>query len=336
MSDQPPDVTCLIKFTDHYATPEINHSEPNDYGNMFQKPDLVPNTPFQDSHHTFNGKTPNNCIIPNANILHNSVLTSDTFPIDCFKRANDSNLFVNNCMYSTVQVYCSSENVNAGEDISIATHFENGINNTNYSDVIQNNNVHDTDPINLKNITLNNDVKTDSQSENALENVSGLNYQNEDTSSFYINSDADNACTNDFIQCTGDDTLLNDLKNNELHVEEIKISIINVCGLKSKLSCPELHEYISSYDIIGMAETKFKEIDVTFNDYHTIENIPGYSFYHKARKSRHGKVSGGIAIIIKNSIKEKVEIVETDNDYILWCKFKCLHLELYNCLGFYH
>ena len=41
-----------------------------------------------------------------------------------------------------------------------------------------------------------------------------------------------------------------------------------------------------------------------------IEHIPGYTCYHKTRKNRYGNASGGISLIVKNSIKEKVEIIE--------------------------
>ena len=108
--------------------------------------------------------------------------------------------------------------------------------------------------------------------------------------------------------------------DNTVDLHESKFSFINVCGLKSKLSCPEFYDFISSYDIIGMVETKINEIDIILNNDHVDTGIPGYVCFHKTRKKRNGTTSGGIAIMVKNSLKEMIQIIETDNDNILWCK----------------
>ena len=41
----------------------------------------------------------------------------------------------------------------------------------------------------------------------------------------------------------------------------LKILSLNICGIKSKLNCPEFINLIKSYDVIGLQETKLDDID---------------------------------------------------------------------------
>lgn len=49
-----------------------------------------------------------------------------------------------------------------------------------------------------------------------------------------------------------------------------------------------------------------------------IISLPGFSFISQPRKQKYFRKSGGIAVLIKDSILEFCKHVETDSDYILW------------------
>jgi hypothetical protein len=142
-------------------------------------------------------------------------------------------------------------------------------------------------------------------------------------SKFDINDQCNVEQQNDSFGDTFDD-LCNEVNDNNFNyahkVYDSNIASINVCGLKSKLLCPDFNDSILSYDIIGMVETKLKEFDINMINDQLEESIPGYFCLHKPRKYHNGTASGGISIMIKNSFKEKVNVIETDNDNILWCK----------------
>lgn len=114
--------------------------------------------------------------------------------------------------------------------------------------------------------------------------------------------------------------------NNVSHESgETKLAFLNIGGFEPKLKIPEFHIFINQYDIIGLVETKLNKHSIKVNDKNEdTTSIPGYTLIHKFRKSRSAWDSGGIAIAVKNSIKEKFEIKTINssaNDNTLWCKF---------------
>lgn len=114
--------------------------------------------------------------------------------------------------------------------------------------------------------------------------------------------------------------LSNPLNENN---DSLKISFLNVCGLKTRLRCPEFQEFVSSYDILGLAETKLKEEDLDVNVRETPEDastIPGYTCFHKFRKPRSGRVSGGVTLVVKNSLSKNIKQVQNESNDILWCE----------------
>lgn len=90
----------------------------------------------------------------------------------------------------------------------------------------------------------------------------------------------------------------------------MKISCLNVCGLKSKLRFEEFHDIIKCYDIFICIETKIDKFDIF--------KLPdGYSEFTKCRK-HFKKISGGITVIFKNVFKKCLNFIETDSDFVLW------------------
>ena len=80
---------------------------------------------------------------------------------------------------------------------------------------------------------------------------------------------------------------------------------LNVCGLISKIKCPEFIDLVRNYDIVGIQESKTDDTDVI--------EIPGYSIFlhNRARISRFK--SGGITLIVKNEVAPFIKIDQVRN-----------------------
>ena len=71
----------------------------------------------------------------------------------------------------------------------------------------------------------------------------------------------------------------------------LRITSLNVCGLRSKTIFPEFHEFTSAYDVIGFQETKTDQLnDLT---------LPGFILKFKHRTNLAKRRSGGIALAYK-------------------------------------
>ena len=97
--------------------------------------------------------------------------------------------------------------------------------------------------------------------------------------------------------------------NNDSIDNNIKIVSLNVCGLAARLRCPEFISFLQKYDIIGLQETK---TDVTDDIY-----IPGYKVHIRHRKNLSRYRSGGIALLVKNSLSQYVSIDMNTNSKII-------------------
>ena len=75
-------------------------------------------------------------------------------------------------------------------------------------------------------------------------------------------------------------------------IKNLKILSLNVCGLVSKLKCPEFVSLINEYDLVGIQETKTDDVDSHID-------IPGYDIYFHNRDNISRYRSGGIALIVK-------------------------------------
>ena len=101
----------------------------------------------------------------------------------------------------------------------------------------------------------------------------------------------------------------NNLKNV---THKLVFGCLNVCGLKSRLNFPEFIETLACYDVLCVTETKLDETDVI--------SIPGYNFMSQHRKQKYLRKSVGIGIIYKSTLENKIKIIDTESDYILWAK----------------
>lgn len=80
----------------------------------------------------------------------------------------------------------------------------------------------------------------------------------------------------------------------------MKILSINVCGIVSKLKCPDFLSYICNFDIIGLQETKTDDSDEIC--------VPGFVVYMFNRQKMSNYRSGGIALLIRENIAPHVKV----------------------------
>ena len=96
-------------------------------------------------------------------------------------------------------------------------------------------------------------------------------------------------------------------------VGSLKILSLNVCGIKSKLNCPEFIDLIKSYDVIGVQETKLDDIDCI----HCIQ-LPGYEIICKNRKKMTRYRSGGIAVLVNSKFSPFIKFHENKSSLVQW------------------
>ena len=86
-----------------------------------------------------------------------------------------------------------------------------------------------------------------------------------------------------------------------------------MCGIKNRLNkYKEFLDFISSYDVIGLTETKVDDADNI--------SIPGYVIYAKNRHTLSKTRSGGILVAVRDNIVKYVHVIRTDCKYVLWFK----------------
>ena len=97
---------------------------------------------------------------------------------------------------------------------------------------------------------------------------------------------------------------------SQFNGRSLKFGTLNVCGLKKRLEYPEFLTTISCYDILCIGETKLDSTDVI--------SVPGYTLLSQHRKQKFCRKSGGVGILYKDSLSNKLKLLETNSDYILW------------------
>ena len=95
---------------------------------------------------------------------------------------------------------------------------------------------------------------------------------------------------------------------------EIKILSLNTGGLRSKVHNPEFEEaiYIRNYDIVCIQETRFDTFDLL--DVLGFKCLPLMTTCSTNAKIR----SGGIAILVKEHLVDKIKILKHDGDNFYW------------------
>lgn len=77
--------------------------------------------------------------------------------------------------------------------------------------------------------------------------------------------------------------------------------------------------FIKQYDIIGIQESKLDDVD----NIHIL--LYGYTIYMHNREHMSRYRSRGISLIVKNSLKSAVTVLENSNKLTLWFKLKVLN-----------
>ncbi len=97
--------------------------------------------------------------------------------------------------------------------------------------------------------------------------------------------------------------------------EELKFVSLNVCGLNSKVDCPDFCEIVQENDFILLSETKLDDVDIA-----NLELPEGYKGFFKNRNVCSAYRSGGISIIFKAIFSDMVQYIESPCKYVLWCR----------------
>ena len=84
-----------------------------------------------------------------------------------------------------------------------------------------------------------------------------------------------------------------------------------MCGLASKLRCPDFVDFLCKYDIVGIQESKTDDTDNIC--------LTGYTCILNNRQTLSRRKSGGIAVLVKNSISDFVHVeTQSFSKLILW------------------
>ena len=87
---------------------------------------------------------------------------------------------------------------------------------------------------------------------------------------------------------------------------------LNVCGLKDRCIIPDFINYLQSFHIIGLQETKLSEIDHI--------KIESFKIFTKNRKTKSLVSSGGTALTIHKSLLDFITPIETNSQSVFWFK----------------
>ena len=90
----------------------------------------------------------------------------------------------------------------------------------------------------------------------------------------------------------------------------MKIVSLNVCGLRSKIICPDFISYINCFDIIGFQETKADCIDDI--------DLHDYILYFKHLKESSKRKSGGIALAYRKRLDHYINPLESESKLVIW------------------
>ena len=91
---------------------------------------------------------------------------------------------------------------------------------------------------------------------------------------------------------------------NPKEQDKLRCFLINVCGLKNRLNCPDFKEFLLSHDLSMLTETKFNDVDifVICDEFCAL----GYFILHKNRNKFSIHRSGGIIVFIRKKFPKTV------------------------------
>ena len=105
---------------------------------------------------------------------------------------------------------------------------------------------------------------------------------------------------------------------NQLKNGSLRFLNWNIGGLLDKICLDGFCDFINTFDIVGLGETftnmRF-DFSIKFNDF-IVKHCPAENFSHL------GRPSGGLVLLIKKSISDMIEIVDTRISHVLGIKIK--------------
>ena len=112
--------------------------------------------------------------------------------------------------------------------------------------------------------------------------------------------------------------------------EDLHISMLNVCGISSKLDIPDFTEFIESHTINCFVETKINYLDID-----NLKLPQGYNGKFKCRYYCSNIKSGRIGIIYKDSLETFITEITTDSEFVGWYRISkdILEIPKYVLLG---
>ena len=84
-----------------------------------------------------------------------------------------------------------------------------------------------------------------------------------------------------------------------------------MCGLRSKLKLLDFEEFIQKYKLIFLTETKLDELDDI--------DVPNYKIFTNNWTIKK-RASGGVAILVHNSLSDYVTVLDTDIKSTIWIR----------------
>ena len=106
--------------------------------------------------------------------------------------------------------------------------------------------------------------------------------------------------------------------NNNSNSNSLKFLNWNLEGLLEKINLDGFCDFINSFHIIGLGETFTNsnfDFSIKFKDFDAI-HCPAEQFSH------HGRPSGGLVLLVKKTLKDMVEKIETGISHVLSIKIK--------------
>lgn len=96
--------------------------------------------------------------------------------------------------------------------------------------------------------------------------------------------------------------------------------VLNVCGLMRRMRYDEFKSLITKHDICLLSETKTDDVDL--DELQDMCGDIGYSIFLKNRSSYDKVRSGGLAVIVRNSLLNSVTVKKTECKYVQWLTFE--------------
>ena len=99
-------------------------------------------------------------------------------------------------------------------------------------------------------------------------------------------------------------------EKNSVNIKHLTVVSLNVCGLKSKLNCPDFMNFLHDYDVICIQESRLDDVDKII--------VPGYKIFTHNRKQIARYRSGGIALLVKEEYSPFIHVLKKESKLVFW------------------